>query len=76
METILIKQWGKRLEGIGSDWQVDFGENNTSCLISSKDAGLNDENIGGYLLGSENRFISINRRFKWRVFISHLFKTA
>ena len=42
-------QWGKRLEDTGSDWQVDFGEDNISCLISSKDAGLNNENIGGNL---------------------------
>ena len=42
----LSMQWGKRLEDTGSDWQVDFGEDNISCLISSKDAGLNNENIG------------------------------
>ena len=41
--TMLSIQWGKRLEGIESDWQVDFGEDNISCLISSKDADLNDE---------------------------------
>ena len=33
---------GKRLEGIGSGWQVDSGENNISCLISSKDGDLNE----------------------------------
>ena len=51
--TILSIQWGKRLEGIGSDWQVDFGEDNISSLISSKDAGLNDENVGGDLSRTE-----------------------
>ena len=53
MGTILSKQWGNRLEGMGSDWQVDFGEDNISCLISSKVACLNDENFGGNLLGTE-----------------------
>ena len=38
---------------MGSDWQVDFGEDNISCLISSKDVGLNDENIDGNLAGTE-----------------------
>ena len=37
--TILSLQWGKRLEGIGSDWQVNFDEDNISCFISSKDVG-------------------------------------
>ena len=72
--TILSIQWGKRLEGIGSDWQVDFGEDNNSCLISSKDAALNDENIGGDLSGTENGFIVMNGRFKQRVLIFWLKK--
>ena len=38
---------------MGSDWRVDFGENNIICLILSKDVGLNDENIGGNLLSTE-----------------------
>ena len=67
--TILSIQWGKRLEGIGSDWQVEFGEDNNSCLISSKDAALNGENISGDLSGTENGFLLINGRFKWRVLI-------
>ena len=50
-----------------SDWQVDFREHNISCLISSKDAGLNDENVGGNLSGSEKGFTLINRRFNRRV---------
>ena len=41
MGTILSIQWGNKLEGMGSDWQLDVGEYNISCLISSKDAGLN-----------------------------------
>ena len=53
MGTILSIQWGKRLEGMRSDWQVDFGEDNISCLISSKDASLNDENVGDNLSGTE-----------------------
>ena len=51
--TILSIQWGKRLESMGSDWQVDFGEDIVSCLISSKEADLNDENVGGNLSGKE-----------------------
>ena len=38
---------------MGSDWQVDFGGDNVSCLIWSKDAGLIDENVGDSLLGTE-----------------------
>ena len=64
IRIILSVKRGKRLEGIGSNWQVDFAEDNISCLISSKDAGLNDENIGGHLSGTENGFILINGRFK------------
>ena len=45
MGTILSIHWDEKLEGIGLDWQVDFGEDNISCSISSKDTGLNDENI-------------------------------
>ena len=36
-----------------SNKQVDLGEDNVSCSISSKDAGLNDENVGGNLPGTE-----------------------
>ena len=72
--TILSIQWGERLEGMGSDWQVDFGEDIISCLILSKDAGLNDENIGGDLLGTKNGFILINERLKRRVLILSLKK--
>ena len=46
-------QWGKRLEGMGSDWQINFGRDNISCLILSKDAGLNDDIVGGDLSGTE-----------------------
>ena len=53
MGTKLSIQRGNRLEGMGSDWQVDLGEDYICCLISSKDAGLNDENVGGNLLGTE-----------------------
>ena len=53
---------------------MDFGEDNIICLISSKDAGLNDENIGGDLSGTENGFILINGRFKRRVLILSLKK--
>ena len=72
MGTILSIQWGNRLESLGSDWQVDFGEDNISCLISSKDAGLNDENIGGNLSGTELEFTLINGRFIRRVLILSL----
>ena len=40
---VLAAEWSKRLECIGSDWRVDFGEDNISYLISSKDADFNDE---------------------------------
>ena len=53
MGIILLRQWGNRLEGMGSDWQVDFGEDNISCLISSKDACLNNENVGGNFSSTE-----------------------
>ena len=46
---------------------MDFCEDNISCLISSKDVGFNDENIGGDLSYTENGFILINGRFKQRV---------
>ena len=72
MGTILSIQWGKRLEGVGSDWQVDFGEDNISWLISSKDAGLNDKNVGGNLSGTEKGFTLISGRFNWRVLILSL----
>ena len=64
MGPMLPKQWDKRLEGMGSDWQVDFGEDDTSFLISSKNAGLNDENVGENLSGTEWGFTLINGRFK------------
>ena len=38
---------------MGSDWQVDFREDNISCLISSKNVSLNDENVGGDLSSTE-----------------------
>ena len=57
---------------IGSDWQVDFSEDNISCLILSKDTGFNDENIGGDLSGTENGFILVNVRFKRVVLILSL----
>ena len=72
--TILPIQKGKRLKGIGLDWQVYFSEDNISYLISSKDAGLNIENIGGDLSGTENESILINGRFKLRVLILSLKK--
>ena len=53
MGTILSIQWGNRLEGMGSVWQVDFGKGNTSCLILLKDASLKDENVGGNLSSTE-----------------------
>ena len=53
---------------------MDFGDDYISCLISSKDAGLNDENICGDLSGTENRFILIKGRLKRRVLILSLKK--
>ena len=53
---------------------MDFGEDRISRLISSKDAGLNDKNIGGDLSGTETGFILINGRFKRRVLILSLKK--
>ena len=40
---------GNILDGRGSDEQVDFGDNKIKCLISSTDAGRNNENVGGGL---------------------------
>ena len=57
---------------MGSDWQVDFDEDNISCLISSKDAGLNDENVSGNLFGTEKGFTLINGRFNQIVLILSL----
>ena len=50
IRVVLGTMW---VQGMGSDGQVDFGEDNISCLISSKDAGLKDENVGGNLSGTE-----------------------
>ena len=73
--AILSMQWGNWfLEGKGWDWQVDLGEDNISCLISSKDADLSNNNIGGDLSGTESGFILINRRFKRKVLILSLKK--
>ena len=72
MGTILSIEWDKRLEGIGSDWQVGFGEDKISYLISSKDAGSNDENVGGNVGNTEQGFTLINERLKWRVSILSL----
>ena len=72
MGTILSIQWGNRLEGMGSDWQIDFGEDNRSCLISSKDAGSNDKNVGGNLSDTKLEFRLINGRFNRRVLILSL----
>ncbi len=38
MYNIALLEYNK-FEGIGSDWQVDFGKDNISCLNSSSDAG-------------------------------------
>ena len=48
---------------------MDFGEDNISYLISSKDADFNDRNIGDDLSGTENEFILINGSFTRRVLI-------
>ena len=53
---------------------MHFDEDNVSRLISSKDTGLSDENIGCDLSGTENGFILINERFKRRVLILSLKK--
>ena len=51
---------------------MNFGADNISCPISSKDAGLNDENFGDDLSGIENGLILINKRFKRRILILSL----
>ena len=53
---------------------MDFGKDNISCLISSKNAGLNDENICCDLSRTKNGFILINGGFKRRVLILSLKK--
>ena len=54
---------------MGSDWQVDSGEGNVSCLISTKDTRLNNENVDGNLSGVEYGFTLSNDRFNKRVSI-------
>ena len=47
MGAITSIQWGKRLDGRGSDKQEDFGDHKIKCLISSIDVGWKNENEGG-----------------------------
>ena len=56
MGTKLSTERGKKLEVTGLHGEVDFGEGNITCLISSKNASLNDEDIGANLSVTENRF--------------------
>ena len=60
---------GNRLDGRGSDEQVDFGDYKIKCLISSTDAGWNNENIGGGLSGILNGFKSTDGSFERKVLI-------
>ena len=60
---------GKRLDGTGSDKQVDFGDDKIKCLISSIDAGWNNENVGGGLSGIVNGFKSTKGSFERRALI-------
>ena len=55
---------GNRLDGTGSDKQVDFGVDKIKCLISSTDAGWNNVNVGGGLSGIVNGFKPIKGSFK------------
>ena len=60
---------GNRLEGKGSDEQVDFCDDEIKCLISSIDAGWNNENVGGGLLRIVNGFKSTFGSFEQRALI-------
>ena len=60
---------GNRLDGRGSDEQVDFGDNKTKCLISSADAGWKNKNVDGGLPGMVNGFKSTKRSFERRAVI-------
>ena len=61
---------GNRLEGRGSDEQVDLGDNKIKYLISLTVAGWNNENVGGGLSGILNGFKSTNGSFERRALIS------
>ena len=60
---------GNRLDSRGSDKQVDFGDDKIKCVISSTDAGWNNENVGGGLSGILNGFKSTNVSFERRALI-------
>ena len=60
---------GNRLDGRGSDEQVDFGDDKTKCLISSTDAVWNNKNVGGGLSGMVNGFKSTKGSFERRALI-------
>ena len=57
---------GNRLDGTGSDEQVDFGDDKIKCSISSADAGWNNENVGGGLSGIVNGLKSTEESFERR----------
>ena len=60
---------GNRLDSRGSDEQVDFADDKIKCLISSTDAGWNNENVDSGLSGILNRFKSTNESFERRALI-------
>ena len=60
---------GNRLDGTGSDGLVDFGDDKIKCLISSTDAGWNNENEGCGLSGILNGFKSTKESFERSAFI-------
>ena len=55
---------GKRWDGTGSDEEVDFGDDKIKSLISSIDAGWNNENVDDGLSGIVNGLNSIKGSFE------------
>ena len=56
-------RWSNRLDGLGSDKHVDFGEDNIRFLMSSTDADWKSKKVGDGLLGIANGFKSTNGNF-------------
>ena len=59
-------QYGRSLDGMGSERQVDFGELKIKFLISAVVTGSNEEKTIAGWSGKANRLTSVNRRFAWR----------
>ena len=65
-ETMTSTQYGRSLDGTGSERQVDFGELKIKFLISAIVTGTNEEKTGAGWSGKENGLTSISGRFARR----------